>query len=374
MSLRHGFTTGTAAAAAAKAATLHLILGQAQDHVDVPLPRGDRLCIPVLESRDTGQGIEAAVRKDAGDDPDVTHQAIIRARVCWERPESGCSALTGQETPVLLSAGPGVGMVTKPGLPVPVGQPAINPVPQAQIRKAVAEALGQALEQAQASCAVQVRISVDNGQQLAQRTFNPRLGIVGGISILGTRGTVKPFSHAAYQATIAQSLDVMQAQGIARPCLTTGGRSERFAMQEFAGLGIEACVQVADFFFFAMREAGKRGFSQVLWAVFFGKLIKQAQGHRYTHAHAAQLDLEQLSAWCRDCGFNKEESRSIARANTAMQVLTEIAAHPRTPALLELLTTRARFWAQSFARSPLRVDYALFDFSGRLLTCTTAHP
>ncbi|GAB1409502.1 cobalt-precorrin-5B (C(1))-methyltransferase CbiD [Desulfovibrionales bacterium] len=370
MSLRHGFTTGTAAAAAAKAATLHLISGQACDTVDVPLPRGDRLCVSVLQSRELDPGIEAAVQKDAGDDPDVTHKAIIRARVCWERPESGCYALTGQETPVLLSAGPGVGLVTRPGLPVAVGEPAINPVPQAQIRQAVAEALGQA----PAPCPVQVQISVDNGQELAERTFNPRLGIVGGISILGTRGTVKPFSHAAYQATIGQSLDVMHATDISRPCLTTGGRSERFALETFSDLTMDACVQVADFFFFAMREAGKRGFSHVLWAVFLGKLIKQAQGHRYTHAHKARLDLEQLAAWSRECGFNAEERQCIARANTALQVLTEIADHPRAPALFELLTSKARFWAQSFAHIPLRVDYALFDFSGRLLTCTLAHP
>lgn len=148
----------------------------------------------------------------------------------------------------MLTGGTGVGVVTRPGLPVTVGQPAINPVPQIQIRQAVAEALGAGPR------GLHVEIRVDRGEELARKTFNPRLGIVGGISILGTRGTVKPFSHWAYQATIRQCLDVMVANAVPCPCLTTGGRSERFLRRARPEIAAEACVQVADFFLFHARS------------------------------------------------------------------------------------------------------------------------
>lgn len=350
MNLRHGFTTGTAAAAAAKAATIHLLTGTGPQSVDVPLPAGGRLTIPVLESRPCGNGCLAAVVKDAGDDPDVTNGAVIRALV-----------LPRTVPGIELRGGHGVGTVTKPGLPVSIGQPAINPVPQAQIRDAVRET---ALE---ADSGVIVEIRVDNGEELAKKTFNPRLGIVGGISILGTRGTVKPFSHWAYQATIRQSLDVMQACGIARPCLTTGGRSERFLRLSEPDVPEEACVQVADFFFFSMREAGRCGFGQVLWGVFFGKLVKQAQGARYTHARSAELDLKNLAAWANQSGFEATICDRISEANTARQVLEDITSHPQAPALFALLTDRARSCAKAFAGPAMAVDYLLFDFSGQIL-------
>jgi cobalt-precorrin-5B (C1)-methyltransferase len=358
MSLRHGFTTGTAAAAAAKAATLRLFGEAPVASVDVPLPMGGRLTVPILDSRVEGDGILAAVVKDGGDDPDVTHRAVIRARVC---PAPGPD--------LILRGGAGVGVVTRPGLPVAVGEPAINPVPRVQIRQAVAEALAVFGREAGG---LEVEIRVDQGEELAQKTFNPRLGIVGGISILGTRGTVKPFSNAAYQATIRQCLDVMHACGVARPCLTTGGRSERFLRQARPATPDTACAQVADFFFYAMREVGRRGFEAVQWGVFFGKLIKQAQGHRYTHAHGATLDLGILADWCAQCGFAPHVCREVAAANTAMQVLDLLTPLPQAPALFSLLTARARGFAQEFCGRAIRVDYLLFDFSGQILADTEA--
>ncbi len=352
MSLRHGFTTGTAAAAAAKAATLRLLTGVAPDAVDVPLPVGGRMTISILESRIEGDGILAAVRKDAGDDPDATHKAVIRALV---RPAPGSD--------ITLRGGPGVGVVTRPGLPVTVGEPAINPVPREQIRQSVLEAGdGRGLD---------VEIRVDRGEEIAAKTFNPRLGIVGGISILGTRGTVKPFSNAAYQATIRQCLDVMDAGGIDRPCLTTGGRSERFLRQARPGTPDTACVQVADFFFYAMREVGRRGFGSALWGVFFGKLVKQAQGHRYTHARSALLDLTVLAGWCAECGFTPRTCREVAAANTALHALEILTPWPQTPALFALLTGKAAGHARNFSGRDLRVDYLLFDFEGRILHDTS---
>lgn len=352
MSLRTGFTTGTAAAAAAKAAALHLLTGAAPRRVDVPLPVGGRLDISILESGLKNETAESAVKKDGGDDPDVTHGAVIRASVSFRN-----------GTEILLSGGSGVGVVTRPGLPVPVGQHAINPAPRAQILLALDEARSEAGKSA-AGLAVEIR--VDDGEKLAARTFNPRLGIVGGISILGTRGTVKPFSHWAYQATIRQCLDVLLACGLS-PCLTTGGRSERFLRLAEPGIAETACVQVADFFSFSMREAGKRGFSHVLWGIFFGKLVKHAQGYRYTHARDSNLDLRALAAWCAQCGFDEAACARVAGANTARQVLEDLAGYPQAPGLYALLANRARVFARKFSGTDMRVDYLLFDFSGRVL-------
>ncbi|GAB6112155.1 cobalt-precorrin-5B (C(1))-methyltransferase CbiD [Desulfomicrobium salsuginis] len=351
MTLRHGFTTGTAAAAAAKAAALHLLEGRMPDTVDVPLPMGGRMTVTVLESRAENGGVLAAVIKDGGDDPDATHKAVIRAFV---RPKDGIG--------IVLHGGRGVGLVTRPGLPVAVGEAAINPVPREQIRQAVAEA---GLDGAD------VEIRVDRGEEIAQKTFNPRLGIVGGISILGTRGTVKPFSNAAYQATIRQCLDVMQACGVERPCLTTGGRSERFLRLARPDTPETACVQVADFFFYSMREAGRRDFAAVQWGVFFGKLVKQAQGHRYTHARSADLDLPALAGWCAECGFPADVCADVAGANTAMQALQTVAPMPQAPALYALLTDRASRFAKEFSGCGMAVDYLLFDFDGRVLHDTS---
>jgi cobalt-precorrin-5B (C1)-methyltransferase len=353
MTLRHGFTTGTAAAAAAKAAALHLCTGQAQASVDVPLPVGERMTIRILESRPEGDGILAAVVKDAGDDPDVTHRAVIRALV-----------RRAKTSGITLRGGPGVGTVTRPGLPVSVGLPAINPVPRQQITQAVTEAMDK-------QEGLEVEIRVDRGEELAQKTFNPRLGIVGGISILGTRGTVKPFSNAAYQATIRQCLDVMQACGVRTPCLTTGGRSERFLRQARPQTQETACVQVADFFSFSMREVGRRGFDSVLWGVFFGKLVKQAQGHRYTHARSSELDLTILATWCAQCGFTPQICQEVAGANTAMQVLELLKPLPETSILFALLTEKAAASARLFCGGEVRVGYLLFDFSGQILHATT---
>lgn len=361
MTLRHGFTTGTAAAAAAKAATLGLLFGKIPRQVDVPLPMGSRLDITIEEQNiDSGQCM-AAVIKDAGDDPDVTHGAMIRAVV------------TARGQGVHLQGGSGVGLVTRPGLPVPVGQPAINPVPRQQITLAVQEALELKHNQSVnfPVPGLSITISVDNGAVLAQKTFNPRLGIVNGISILGTRGTVKPFSHWAYQATIRQSLDVMRACQIPCPALTTGGRSEKFLRQAVPELEDMACVQVADFFFFSMRELGRRGFTQGLWGVFFGKLVKQAQGHRYTHAKSVDLDLKTLAHWCGQCGFSPDDCQQVAKANTARQVLEDFKNHPALPSLLTLLTTKAIQHAQRFSQHSHQptphIDYVLFDFDGQVL-------
>jgi len=200
--LREGFTTGSAAAAGAKAALLYLSGRKDLKQVVIPLPVGGRLTIPVDHIEALESGARATVIKDAGDDPDVTHKAKIRSTVHF--------VPNRKQGEIDIDGGKGVGRVTKPGLPVPVGEPAINPVPRQQIREAVQEGL----DEAGIEGFVSVIIDVVDGEKIAKKTFNPRLGILGGISILGTRGTVKPFSNEAYRDTITVSMDVARAGGL----------------------------------------------------------------------------------------------------------------------------------------------------------------
>lgn len=353
--LRDGFTTGTAAAAAAKAAVLLLAGGDAPAAIDVPLPAGGRLTVPLAEVSLLPDGRAlAAVVKDGGDDPDVTDGARIEARI---------RLTPAARTVVSLHGGTGVGRVTRPGLPVAVGRAAINPAPRAQIKAAVAEALAEAGLAAR----VRVTVAVPQGEHLAARTMNPRLGIIGGISILGTRGTVKPFSLEAWQATVSEALSVARAAGADTAYLSTGGRSEKALRALFPAAPEAAFVQAADHFAHAMAAAGRLGFSRVVWGVFAGKLVKQATGSANTHARSGHLDLDFLADICRDCGLDADAARAVAACNTAQQALELVAATPAYARVLANLAGRAATAAQGFAAAKPAVGYRVFDFSGRLL-------
>ena len=290
--LRQGFSSGTAATAAATAALRLLLEGRPPEAVPVELPDGGRLVIAVREARRlSGQAAGAAVIKDGGDDPDVTHGAEIRARVAI-LPGSG------REPEVILRGGVGVGRVTRPGLPVAVGQPAINPVPRDMIRRALQE-VWQERGLSLAEMRLDVEISVPRGEILAQRTLNPRLGIVDGISILGTHGLVKPFSHEGYTGAIDSALSVAAATGLDQVVLTTGGKSEKLARAARPDLPEQAFIQIADFFAHALTGAVKAGMRTIGLVCFFGKAVKQAMGLAYTHAHRAPLDHQRLADWFR---------------------------------------------------------------------------
>ncbi|HEY4461222.1 MAG TPA: cobalt-precorrin-5B (C(1))-methyltransferase, partial [Streptosporangiaceae bacterium] len=263
--LRTGWTTGTCAAAAAKAAATALRTGQTQASVEVPLPSGQRVRFPVescvvimrppgdeVTRRPAGDDViprpagdeaaqaEAVVVKDAGDDPDVTHGAHLTATVSW-RDAAG----------IELDGGVGVGVVTKPGLGLELGAPAINPVPRAMITQAVGEAVDLA------SSGVRVVISVPGGEKMARKTTNARLGIIGGISILGTTGIVRPFSTASWRASVEQAISVLAAQGESTAVLCTGGRTEKAAMALRPGLPEVCFVEVGDFTGAALRRVAE---------------------------------------------------------------------------------------------------------------------
>lgn len=353
--LREGFTTGTAAAAAAKAGVLFLAGGERREVVEVPLPAGGRYVVPIARYEAEGAGVRVTVVKDGGDDPDVTHRAEIQSLVALN------SGLRDGE--IVLEGGKGVGKVTLPGLPIPPGEPAINPAPRAQI----ADACREALEEAGKKGGVRVLVEVPEGERLAQKTLNPRLGILGGISILGTRGTVKPFSHASYLATIESGLDVARAAGLTHAVLSTGGRSERMAREDLPHLPELACVQFADFFAPALEAAAKRGFTRITLAVFFGKLAKQAQGLANTHARTAPLDLAALATVCAAAGLESEAVAQVAAANTALAAQDVILASPAGPACLRAVAAHAMACARKFAGPGPALEYRVYSQDGKRL-------
>ena len=305
--LRTGWTTGTCAAAAAKAATTALHTGEISETVEISLPSGQRVRFPVakctLTPQDTAEApsqAEAVVVKDAGDDPDVTHGARLTATVRWRK-----------EPGIELDGGVGVGVVTKPGLGLELGGPAINPVPRAMITQSV----GEAIDLAQRG--VRVVISVPGGEQMARKTTNARLGIIGGISILGTTGIVRPFSTASWRASVEQAISVLAAQGEDTVVLCTGGRTEKGAMIMLPQLPEVCFVEVGDFTGAALRRAVEHGLARVVFAGMAGKLTKLAAGVLMTHYTRSKVSLELLRDITLAAGGDQDLAARVANANTA---------------------------------------------------------
>ena len=291
--LRSGWTTGTCSAAAARAATTALITQQAQTHVDVVLPDERLVGFDVERCEVAPDRAEAVVVKDAGDDPDVTHGAHLTATVSW-------LAAPGLQ----LDGGVGVGVVTKPGLGLEVGGPAINPVPRQMIRDNLPVDL--------AVRGLRVVISVPDGERRAKKTTNARLGILGGISILGTTGVVRPFSTESWRASVVQAVDVMAAQQLPPLVLATGGRTEKAAMRLLPDLPEVCFVEVGDFTGAALRQAVQDGLTEVVFVGMAGKLTKLAGGVLMTHYTRSRVDLTVLAE------LSPPELReAVTAANTA---------------------------------------------------------
>jgi cobalt-precorrin-5B (C1)-methyltransferase len=348
---REGFTTGTAAAAAAKAACLLLLRDDCPEavRVQLPIPRVLEIRINTLESN--GETASAGVIKDAGDDPDVTHGAEIFAFV-RRIPEAG----------IHIKGGVGVGVITQRGLELPVGSPAINPVPQLMIRQAVAEVLCTE----QPDPGIEVTICVPNGEELARRTFNPRIGIVGGISILGTTGIVRAMSTAAWRASVLQAIDVAAANDVQQVVLTTGGRTEKFAQRLYPHLPDMAFIEMGIFTGDSVKRAAEKGIPKVSLCAMIGKLSKIAAGKMQTHVAGNQVDCAFLSQVGRELGAPSELTAAIASANTArhVQELIEVARFPRFFArICELAATQCA----SLPPGKLTMEVILFDFSGQVL-------
>lgn len=345
--LRTGWTTGTCAAAAAKAAAKALLTGKPQKSVEVRLPgkREERRVSFEVERCEVGEGwAEAVVVKDAGDDPDVTHGAHLTARVSWR-----------DGVKIELDRGEGVGVVTKPGLGLPVGGPAINQVPRRMISYSVEEALDLREH------GVRVEISVPGGEEMAEKTTNPRLGIVGGISILGTTGIVRPFSTAAWAASVVQAINVMGAQGHETFVLSTGGLTERAAMRLLPDLEEVCFIEVGDFTGQAIKGAVRNGLRRGFFVGMAGKLTKLAAGVMMTHWTRSRVDNELLAEITAKAGGSLGLVEEIKEANTARHAyeLWRAASLERAP---DLLCERVARNLRAYAGGDLEMHAIMVDF------------
>ena len=338
--LRSGFTTGACAAAAAKAALSCLVSGKPVSEVDIPFPDGSRhtfkikSCGPPSSDRHgMVKAASASVIKDAGDDPDVTNGAEISVQTRFIEPAGNSEAL-------VLRAGHGVGTVTRPGLAVPPGKPAINPGPCRMIKEAVAEVPGRFPPE---SAGLEVTISVRDGELLAEKTLNRRLGIVGGISILGTTGIVRPVSAKAWTDTIEASMSVAKAAGLDRIVLSTGRTSERH-VQEMLDFPEEGLVMMGDYLGYALRAANRHGFSHIHLAGMWAKILKAALEIPQTHVRNGMLEVEQATRLLERLGLASEEARKLENANTAREIYQRLKAQGHDH-IIKAVCARAREYA-----------------------------
>ena len=352
---RTGFTTGACSAAAARAAALGLATGTVPEAVESLLPNGDRVRFAVHDGRCDGKRAHAVVVKFAGDDPDCTDGAHLTVDL---------QLLPGQAGEITFAAGDGVGTVTLPGLGLAVGGPAINPVPQQNIADNLREAAPALL----ARHGLAVTVSVPGGQEMARKTTNARLGILGGISILGTTGIVKPYSTAAWRASVVQGVQVAATLGHGVVALTTGGRTESFAMSTLRAERPElpaACfVQMGDFLRYALDEVVAQGLPEVVLGVMVGKLTKIAQGETITHANRAEVDTTLVADIARRIGASAEDCAAIAAAETARFGAERMVERGLGPAFhqalaqaaIDTLTAPARY-GRAFALRVLVCDF-----------------
>ena len=348
--LRTGWTTGSCAAAAAKAAVTGLLTGMRPQTVEIALPGGRRVPFNVEGSPE--DPATAVVIKDAGDDPDCTdgaHMTVVAERA------PGTSALE-------LRAGPGVGTVTRPGLGIDVGSPSITSVPRSMIDGAVAEAIAENGDGM--PLGLVVTFSVPGGEQMAAKTTSARLGIVGGISILGTTGIVRPFSTAAYRASVVQQIDVAAAQSQSMIVLATGSRSDAAAQRLRTDLPTVCFVEVGDYTGVALRRAASVGMKSALWVGMAGKITKLAAGVLMTHFHRSNVDGEVLEAVARAAGAPDAVVDAAKETATARHFYEACIAHGS----IEPLSALCRLAAQScreHVAGRLEVQVVMVDFEGR---------
>jgi cobalt-precorrin-5B (C1)-methyltransferase len=349
--LRSGYTTGACAAAAAKAAATALFTGACPAQVEIPFPDHSRVCFAVSRYALRHQEAEAVVIKDAGDDPDVTNGAEIVAVVGLM---CGCG---GQA--VEIRAGAGVGRVTKPGLALAVGQDAINPVPRRMIHQAVTEVLAErGTDQG-----VIVFISVPGGEELAKKTLNQRLGIVGGLSILGTTGIVRPVSAEAWTATISASMSVARQAGLDEVVISTGRTSEA-AVQKKLHLPEEACAMMGDYLEFSLQAAARQGFQKIHLAAMWAKVMKAAMQVPQTHVRNGALEVNEALAFLGKLGVEDDVLARLQGSNTAREIYGRLTELGRADIIAEVCRA-AQAYGQKVSGLPVTVY--LVDGQGKLV-------
>jgi cobalt-precorrin-5B (C1)-methyltransferase len=367
--LRTGYTTGACAAAAARGAALMLRDQRHVDVVEINLPAGGTARFSLHGERFSATEAACFVIKDAGDDPDVTNGTEVHALVMlvpFDSAQGTVSRLSGFEVhpalplegdrEVTISGGAGIGRVTKPGLAVPPGEWAINPVP----RRMITDAVQEVFPDHRSPFTLHVVISIPDGEERAKKTLNARLGILGGLSILGTTGIVRPISAKAWTDTIDAALDVAKACGCRTVVLSTGRSSELAAQRSLVDLPEEAYIMMGDHVAYALSACARRGFDRPIVACQFAKLLKIACGHENTHAAASELDLATLAQWAYAKHLPGHITGIIARANTAREI---IIACGFDKGLLELVCEHAHEASSRHAHS-LRPEYLVADYAG----------
>jgi cobalt-precorrin-5B (C1)-methyltransferase len=348
--LRTGYTTGACATAATKAALLALISGQPQREVEIELPIGDKVVFTMAECTLSHGTATCGVVKDAGDDPDVTHQALIKATVTWM-----------QVPGVKLEAGEGVGVVTKPGLGLEVGAPDITRTPRKMIEGMIQEVAKEKLKE----CGVRVVFSVPGGEELAKKTELPRLGVTGGIAILGNTGIVRPYSTAAFKASIGIAIEVAAQAGHRHLVFTTGGQSEKWAMK-LLSLPQEAFIQMGDFAGHALRESARRGIEKVTIVGFPGKLSKIAMGKMQTHAAGSDVDIGFLADTAVACGASGEAETKLRAATTARHFM-ELVLQEGVQGVFDALCKQICEQCRAYLKHPMTVEAIMTDFEGKVI-------
>jgi cobalt-precorrin-5B (C1)-methyltransferase len=355
--LRTGYTTGTTATAATKGALHALITGEAIDQVTVSLPKGRTATLKIAwTKRENSRKVTCAAIKDGGDDPDATHGAEICSTVSFSKNASN----------IHIDGGKGVGRVTKRGLGLEIGKAAINPTPMKMLEQAVREVASEQLEKQ----GVNVVIYVPNGEEITKNTDNPRLGILGGISILGTTGLVLPYSTASFAASIIQGLDVAVAMGADTVVLTTGGRSEDFAKALFT-LPDHCFIQMGDFAGYSIKQcANKVKIRQVIIAGFIGKLTKMAMGIKQTHVAGSHVDMGFMARLAAECGAPPKVVEEIGSANTARHV-SEIIKKNNIVSYYDHVCKKVHDQMHKYTKAQLQIEVILFEFDG---TTIGRHP
>ncbi len=348
--LRKGFTTGTCAAASSKAAILSIIKQKKIESVEVTLPKTNSIKIKIESCKFDRNWAKCSVVKDAGDDPDVTHGAEIFVDLF----------LTEHVNQIEIDGGQGVGIVTKPGLGLEINKPAINPTPKKMIIENVTEVAKNILQKN----GIKIVISIPNGKELALKTDNPRLGILGGISILGTSGIVIPYSTASFAASVRQNLDVSLAMGNDIVVLTTGGRSEEFA-KNIVNLPEHSFVQMGDFAGYTIQQCAKKGIKKAFVAGFIGKLAKIAAGAKQTHVKGSKVDTNFLAGLASRCKADEKIIEQIRKANSARHV-QEIVAENQIEGFFDQVCSEVYKQMRKHSEEKVTLEVMLFDFDGKI--------
>ena len=348
--LRRGWTTGACSAAAAKAAYMALLTNRFPNPVQITLPKGEQPSFDLIGTERRGGRAKASVEKDAGDDPDVTHGALIEVSVCRGEPGTG----------VMFIAGEGVGVVTLPGLPISVGEPAINPGP----RKLISNLIAEIAHDHGDSGDVEITISIPGGDVIAKKTANERLGIVGGLSVLGTTGIVVPFSCSAWIASIHQGIDVARAAGLDHVAASTGSTSER-AVKDFYQFPDMALIEMGDFVGGTLKYLRRHPIPRVTFAGGFAKISKLAAGHLNLHSKRSEVDLEELTSMLVARGASVGLIDQAREASAASRVL-QLARHAELP-LADDVAARARSVVIEHVDGKVAVEVLIFDRAGELV-------